>query len=276
MIDFDDTVSTLTELGLSNNQAKVYLALVESGTLTAQKISLVSEIARPDVYRVLNQLCQEGFVERIVKKPEEFQAVSIDECVSTLMQRRKDKTLELKKRTSALTQKLWGEPGQGSNSVLEKALQEERYKIAIICGKERLFQKIRNLHDNAHSTINVLTTLQRWLQILHGCYSSCRRSVERGVRYRIVLETSNSESPLPRHIRNLVAHPNFHLRSTHDILHVNAAIFDGKEATFCLYPKRHVADSPLVWTNHSSFLKMYQDHFENIWNSASRQVTKPV
>jgi hypothetical protein len=49
---------------------------------------------------------------------------------------------------------------------------------------------------------------------------------------------------------------------------VNAAIFDGKEASFCFYPSKPLTESPIIWTNHPSFLAMFQSHFENIWKSA--------
>ena len=55
----------LTNLGLTPVQARVYLALVESGPLRISAISKASDVARPDVYRILSNLEKIGLVEKI-------------------------------------------------------------------------------------------------------------------------------------------------------------------------------------------------------------------
>ena len=91
----DEDISTLTELGLTVSQAKIYLSLAKAKNLTAQAISTTSKVARPDVYRVLVQLNEDGLVERIISKPQEFHAISVEKCVSKLIQRRIIKTLPI-------------------------------------------------------------------------------------------------------------------------------------------------------------------------------------
>ena len=102
--DLSEQVLTLTELGLSTTQAKIYLALVKTENQTAQTISKLSTVSRPDVYRVLNQLQDLGLVEKIIAKPEEFRAIPIEEGVSILLQRRINKTRELQNRGLKLVQ----------------------------------------------------------------------------------------------------------------------------------------------------------------------------
>ena len=100
----EEYVSTLSELDLSILQAKVYLSLVKSRSLKAHEISAISGVSRPDVYRVLVQLEEAGLVEKTISKPEEFHAVSVENCVSTLIQKRIIKTAELQQKGLALTQ----------------------------------------------------------------------------------------------------------------------------------------------------------------------------
>ncbi len=105
----DESIQTLIDLGLSSCQAKVYLVLLRIGNQTAYAISETAGIARCDAYRVLQQLEKEGLIEKIIKKPEEFCAISIDECISTLMQRRIDKTAEIARRVRLLSDEVKGE-----------------------------------------------------------------------------------------------------------------------------------------------------------------------
>jgi sugar-specific transcriptional regulator TrmB len=98
MKGIDEYVSTLTDLGLSTTQAKLYLALAKLDGQTAQEISRTAEVARSDVYRVLAELEEAGFVEKIISKPERFRSISVDDLVSNLIQKRIKETAELQKK----------------------------------------------------------------------------------------------------------------------------------------------------------------------------------
>jgi hypothetical protein len=68
--------------------------------------------------------------------------------------------------------------------------------------------------------------------------------------------------------RALMAKPRFEMRLSRTRLKTNAAIFDQKEATFNFFPSESLLESPVIWTNHPSFISMCQDHFEKIWKTA--------
>ena len=56
------SIKLLEQIGLSPEQAKVYLSLVSSGTLSARKIALESRVNRSLVYKILKQLIEFGLV----------------------------------------------------------------------------------------------------------------------------------------------------------------------------------------------------------------------
>ena len=51
-------VQTLIDLGLTSLQARIYLALYQTGTSEAATISKVTKVARSDVYRTMYKLQQ--------------------------------------------------------------------------------------------------------------------------------------------------------------------------------------------------------------------------
>lgn len=59
MIELD----ILKELGLSDKEAKIYLALIEFGSATAGEISKKTNLKRPTVYALLDSLKQQGLVD---------------------------------------------------------------------------------------------------------------------------------------------------------------------------------------------------------------------
>ena len=82
--DLNDQILTLTELSLSTTQAKIYLALVKTKSQTAQAISTLSSVSRPDVYRVLNQLQNLGLVEKIIAKIDTGKAEKLEKAVYSI------------------------------------------------------------------------------------------------------------------------------------------------------------------------------------------------
>lgn len=62
----------LVEAGLSKNEAKVYLALLDLGPSTAGKISEKSSVHRTNVYDALDRLIEKGIVTYIFKKDTKY------------------------------------------------------------------------------------------------------------------------------------------------------------------------------------------------------------
>lgn len=63
-----ELITTFTHLGLSDKEAKVYLALTETGTATVAKIGQQASINRVTTYDILEKLKQKGLVSYFTKK----------------------------------------------------------------------------------------------------------------------------------------------------------------------------------------------------------------
>jgi sugar-specific transcriptional regulator TrmB len=94
----DEDVEALTSLGLTILQAKVYLALVKSGSSTIREISKTSDVARQDLYRITSELQKLGLVERVIANPTEFRAIELTGGISILLQRVHEKEAEIRKK----------------------------------------------------------------------------------------------------------------------------------------------------------------------------------
>lgn len=71
-------------LGLSSNEAKVYLALLETHPITGYQLSKNSGILRPVVYEMLNRLVDKGGARIIKSNPDTYVPVEIDEFLRNL------------------------------------------------------------------------------------------------------------------------------------------------------------------------------------------------
>ena len=77
MTNQERETQTLLDLGLTKAQATVYLTFVRSGQARVKTIRELSKIARQDIYRIINELVELGLVQKIIKTPNEFEAIPI-------------------------------------------------------------------------------------------------------------------------------------------------------------------------------------------------------
>ncbi|WP_128477417.1 TrmB family transcriptional regulator [Halorussus pelagicus] len=72
-----EAVEALRELGLSNYEAQVFVALQRLGTGSAQAVSRVSDVPRSQVYGAADDLASRGLVEVVESSPKEYRPVSL-------------------------------------------------------------------------------------------------------------------------------------------------------------------------------------------------------
>ena len=90
----DENTDLLLGLGLSLNQAKVYLAILKLEKTTVGQVAKFSKVRREDVYRILPALEKMGLIERLLGKPTEIRATLISDALTFLVAEEKNKSDE--------------------------------------------------------------------------------------------------------------------------------------------------------------------------------------
>lgn len=250
------------EIGLTKTQAKIYLKLIRLGGTVGSTIAEYSNVSRPEMYRVLDELQKIGLVQKEVASPNKYTATPLKDGLNILL------TQELKryeeKREKAehflLTR----------NELLQEKLEDSNYRFVLFDGKERIEQIMNKQHGSVLMSANILSTYQRWLHILDYCIENYKKALKRNVKYRVIIGEFNNRTPIPDNIKTLIQSPNFQIKFTRKTLANNLAIFDNKIATFNFYPSKSLNDAPIILTNHPGFISMANDQFENIWKSSTQ------
>jgi sugar-specific transcriptional regulator TrmB len=250
----------LTQLGFTKTQTKIYLTLLKIGDATAKTLSNKADAPRPIVYRTLDELQEMGVVEKEIATPMKFKAVPLKYGLQVLMLRLLQQHKDLQEKAKKFLYNF--------KAYEEGPLEQGEYKFIVIQTKERIIQKMKLQHENVQRSAEIISTWHRLLQIMDCCYEDCKQALKRGVKYRVILEKPEKGFDFPLKLRELLATPNFQLRFSRKALKTNAGIFDNKEATLNFYPSKLLKESPIIWTNHPSFLSMCKDHFNNAWKSA--------
>jgi len=252
----------LAQLGLSPTQTRLYQSLLERGNngVTAGVLSKSMDLPRSEIYRALSELQLKGLVEREVSYPNRFNAIPIATGFQILLSHKVEQFTKIESEISSFLQK--------AQSLQEENVDEQQYKITIVEGKHRILNKISQQHKNAQRSVRILTTLPRWLQIIHYCIKDYEAALARGVEYRIIVENTEGKFTLPNEIEFLLKNPNFKLATCAVHLKTNGAIFDDKEVSINFFPSKSLSDSPFILSNHPSLVSMLEDQFERNWENS--------
>ncbi len=254
-------LEALTGLGLTLCQARIYLALVHLGTSTVKTVSGVSKVTREDVYRILPQLHKLGLVEKKVTSPIAFKAVSMQDGLSILMQRRIEETDMLRRKTKELLRTL-------KKNRVETAGRQEEPQFILIPERESMAKKRKNAINSAQKSIEVVTSWNRCLSILSDYNEEHKKALNRGVEIRVITEKPEVKnlSAFAREIlQSFEEYATFKIRYSSVPITSILTVFDRKEVCVITSPALKVEMSPALWSNHPSLVELAQTHFDTAW-----------
>jgi sugar-specific transcriptional regulator TrmB len=247
-------------LGLTSNEAKVYLALFRSGLSTAKKISKKSGVARPDVYRVMAKLQKVGLVEKIISLPCKFRAISIQDAFAILMERRKKVTSELQATTREIIDKL-------KNSGTAAALEEDETRFSLFSEKAAVRKKKKALEAMQRS-FDVVTSWRNPHSVMFIDEEEIAEALQRGVKVRVIIDKLGEEKLLSDIMKHLNEYSSFKIRCLPNAPKALISIYDKKEAWICTCTRPVLKECPTLRTNDPCCLAILQDYFEIMWLTA--------
>jgi len=124
-------LETIMDLGLSEAESKIYLALLETGSTLAGPIIKKTGLHRGTTYQILQRLKEKGLVSSIIKgKKQYFQAVAPERFLDILKEKQEKllailPDLDERAKTAKEKQEIMVYTGvKGIHSVLDKMLEE--------------------------------------------------------------------------------------------------------------------------------------------------------
>lgn len=254
----NDGIQYLMKLGLTRIQASLYLNLLLKGKADAHLLSYWASLPRTEVYRSLNELQQNGLVDREVSSPLKFSAVTPSLGLQALIDRKSNEIGQMQKTLKEFLREFENRQEQEN---------EQDYKITIIEGRKRIMAKIKQQHENARFTVDIASFLPRFLQIANELQDHYKKAVARGVKYRLIIALPDERQVIPVNILEAHNNKNTVMKTVIGSPKINSAIFDRQHASFSYYPDRSITESPYVVTNHPCIVEFAHDSFEQRWNS---------
>ncbi len=236
-------------LGLNSQQAKIYFTLARFGPSSVVEIAKQLKVNPSDTYCILLKLYELGLVEKTVKPYIKFKAVSADQALKFLLQRKIQPQQDIAKSVSSNKEKC------------EKI--KNKSGIVLIPHKEQVIKNAIKSIENAHESIDLTIS---WDFFSEFVYDAIPEKLNPKVPKRCILEQPSNRNSLD--LIKKFKEDSYTLRYIQTKPKAMLAIFDKKEVIVIEDPV-DLRDSPALWTNNQNMLIMAMNYFDNLWRKST-------
>jgi sugar-specific transcriptional regulator TrmB len=256
----DENTDLLLGLGLSLNQARVYLAILKLEKTTVGQVAKFSKVRREDVYRILPSLEKMGLVERFLGKPAEIRATPISDALTFLVAEEKTKSDDrlsgMRSRVQTLSLKDWKQTLPGEESI-----------YILIAEKKSILAKTSELIRNSRKEVALIADKARIMPVLFQFSDEAKQAIKNGAQIRLIFEGEHPDGLLKEKVKKLIAGDSVHVKFHCEPLN-HFIMSDDKEALITTSKESGLGESPSLWTNNSNLIGVLRTGFESDWEKA--------
>ncbi len=145
-----ERIKRLVDFGLTEYQARVYLALLDLGAGTASQVPSISRVPRTRIYVTMQQLHEKGLVEIVPETPLRYKPVPFSNFVGHLAQESRERAERLEADLGQLAREYAVVGGQRA---------EEAGRFEAVYGRRNARERLLRMYTNAkHKAIGIGTT----------------------------------------------------------------------------------------------------------------------
>lgn len=245
-------ISELKQVGLNEYEAKVYITLLEEGSLKGGQISKISKVPHGKTYESLVSLESKGFISITPVKPKIFTALNPDIAIDNLLNQKNQTFNNIKDK---INEKL-----KTSKKVKEDKIIE---KVQVLSGKKKAFALSKYLYDNSKKIMRHMFTYEIRDYSQHR---SMRDAVKRGVEVRVIAakKTKQGLKWMKEDIKDGIKVRYYSVEELRiDISDINQSMIS------FLNPKDS-RDRVNMFFEHGIFSKMLTKFFDELWEKAEK------
>lgn len=259
---FSRIEETLMKLGLSRNEARVYIFLVRKREAKASEISAALLLNRTETYRILMNLQKMGLISTVFEKPLKFIALPLEKSLSLLIETKKLSISALEMEKEKIIES-WRSLPKNDVPVPKREI------FQVLEGYEHINLKARDMIEDVESEVYICASedcLGRFYYA--GLLDALEENAKRGVR--VMFLTKNS----PRNIffmRDLKRSSVRYLQSELDETPF-FIIADNEEMLLFLdsiMEENRLGKPVALYTNCMVLIKALHRLFMTLWNNSA-------
>ncbi len=243
----ENTKEALHELGLNAYEVDAYLALLESGQLTAMEISREAKVPYSKIYEVLNSLKEKGWIKSSETRPFKYFPVPPLEATAYTKQQLEDKYQCWEQTVAEALQPLY-----------EKRELVERPDILILHGQQAIVTKLEEVLKKANKEIMIAAPT--FAKPIIASADELFVGLKKNVNVKLMAAGKSDEWKALKKVSGINE-----LRFR-DHMFGGGVIADGKEAMLFLGEDK---PSLVIWSNHVGLVGFAREYFQFLWDSSA-------
>ena len=251
-----ELVDTMKKFGLSEYEAKVYIALISLGPSRAGKLSAESDIPQSKIYDVLNSLSMKEAIEIYPGRPNEYKAVTPNVFLKTMLENRERDLVSLREKLKVL------------NNITTQKDSDVISGVWTFKGKDwiEFFDRVSEMLDRSKKYVYAVTRDYSRSSRLVDAAKLC---IKRGIKLRVIgLEKLNDENFMKAKYYQTLG---IDLRLFETKLHPRIVVSDGKEVLIRLDKDPNRKDQfrfDSLWSQDLSLTKVMDSYVKSVWEKA--------
>lgn len=248
----DKARKAMESMGLTDYEIKVYVSLLNDGTMTAQELSKKSGVPYSKIYEVVGRLEDKGWLESDSSRPTKFYPKSPSTALEAMRMRIES---QVKENENILINEL--------ASIYEKSGVKEKPEIWVLRGVYNIAAKVKEIIQNCEKELLLaLPTVAE--NITKPLQPTLRASHEKGVKIMVLA----SESATMDAVKALSRIGEVRLKNS---MFGGGVISDGKQVVILLGAEKIGENNyePLaIWAEHTGLANFAKEYFEYLWKDA--------
>ncbi len=254
-----ERIKRLLDFGLTEYQARVYLALLDLGVATASQIPSISRVPRTRIYVTVQQLHEKGLAEIIPETPLRYKPVPFQDFVAHLAQENRERAERLEAELAQLGAEFAVVGGQRA---------EEAGRFEAVYGRRNARERLLRMYTNAKRQAIGIGTTKSPGRILKALGPTISERVRAGVTFRYACPVT------PENWKEVVAMQKYaSVRNMDFLMPVYMHVIDAAEFLMS-HPipddeSFYRGDDIAIWTNDEAIAGAMAAVAEKIWSTAT-------
>jgi sugar-specific transcriptional regulator TrmB len=263
-------LDTLSELGFTKVEAKVYILIIKMGAIRAKDITKSLQISKQRLYPILKNLQSKGIVNKSLERPARFSAISFEKMLDLFVKAKLEEAKRLKKSQNEILSD-WL-----SIFITERVSTPAQFTV--IEGRRYIYSKIQQMILETKNKLSFVTSIPSLARadifgLLDVAFHHPLRSK---ILFRYITEFDNQNVNAIKALLKKKPKKGFNLEGrTPDLglkLCPRMFIKDEEETLFFIDQIKDVSvveqDDVCLWTNCTSLVHGFLAMFEDLWNNS--------
>ena len=259
-----EDIKALTNFGLTQYEAQIYLSALRLGLSTAGKIAKEAGIRREEVYRTIPRLEKAGLLERVLGRPIKVRALPIEDALEVLVDREETEASRKIRELIIAKESLVERFGHEFKKDIER---EPSSNFVLITEKDTLSKRVSSLIEHTQSTIDFVDSFENAFRFVLMYADALKIAKSNKVNVRIITNFPNDVELIPKTLKKRVPENSFMVRYSNKLTS-RYAIFDGSNVMITTSRGDAFSESNCLWTNDANLVGIIQRDFEKQFNDS--------